>query len=193
MPDSVEAAEQMVSQWEKNIADRAQRYQQMADRVQGMSITEASRDGSVRVTISSNGLLTNLTIAESARDKRMSELSAQIMTCLQRAQSRIPELLQQAMAETIGTTDQTANALFADAKKRFPAPPPEEPGPAAHQVTREMRFGPADEDAPPPPPPAATPPAGPPPPAQPRATPPPRRRPPEGADEEDFGGQSYLS
>ncbi|MFD1147362.1 YbaB/EbfC family nucleoid-associated protein, partial [Saccharothrix hoggarensis] len=152
MPEDIGASERMLGQWQQSIQEKAERYQEMATRVQGMTISEASRDGSVRLTIGSNGILTHLEIAESARDKRMAEVSAEVMRTLQRAQSRIPELLQQAMTETIGTRDETANVLFDEAKRTFPAPPPED-APPPPAVGRELRFGIEDDDASPPPPP----------------------------------------
>ena len=176
MPEDIGASERMLGQWQQSIEQKAERYQEMATRVQGMTVSESSRDGSVRLTIGSNGILTHLEIAESARDKRMAEVSAEVMRTLQRAQARIPELLQQAMAETIGTQDETANVLFNEAKRNFPTPPHEEPAPPP--VGREMRFGIEDDDAPPPPP---------------RSTPPPARRRPPSDDDDDFGGQSVLS
>lgn len=184
MPEDIGASERMLGQWQQSIEQKAERYQEMAARVQGMTISEASRDGSVRLTIGSNGILTHLEIAESARDKRMAEVSAEVMRTLQRAQARIPELLQRAMAETIGTQDETANVLFNEAKRNFPAPPHEEPAPPP--VGRELRFGLDDDDAPTPPAPPASRPAPP--------TAPPSRRPPRRPDEDDdFGGQSFLS
>ncbi|MCC8251110.1 YbaB/EbfC family nucleoid-associated protein [Saccharothrix luteola] len=186
MPEDIGASERMLGQWQQSIEQKAERYQEMAARVQGMTISEASRDGSVKLTIGSNGILTNLEIAESARDKRMAEVSAEVMRTLQRAQARIPELLQQAMAETIGTQDETANVLFNEAKRNFPSPPHEEPAPPP--VGREMRFGIEDDDTP------APPASRPGPPSTPPSAPPPTRRPARRPDEDDdFGGQSFLS
>ena len=185
MPEDIGASERMLGQWQQSIEQKAERYQEMAARVQGMTLSEASRDGSVRLTIGSNGILTHLEIAESARDKRMAEVSAEVMRTLQRAQARIPELLQQAMAETIGTQDETANVLFNEAKRTFPSPPAEETGPPP--VGREMRFGIEDDDA--------HPPSGPRPGARPTSPPtPPSRGPARRPDEDDdFDGQSFLS
>jgi DNA-binding protein YbaB len=175
VPDDVGSSEQMLSQWEQSIRQRAERYQNMAERVQGLSITETSKDGLIRLTIGSNGILSSVDIAEPAREKRMADVSAEIMRTLQRAQSRIPELLQQAMAETIGTQDETANVLFAEAKKNFPAPPAEDTPPP---VATELRFG-IDDDEPAPPPRSA--PSAPP------------RRPRRPDDDDDFGGGSIYS
>jgi len=171
VPEDIGSSERMLEQWQTDIEQKAARYQRMAEHVQDLSITETSKDGLVRLTIGSNGILTDLVIAEAAGGKRMAEVSAEVMRTLQRAQSRIPELLQQAMAETIGTRDETANALFAEARKNFP-PPPQEDFP--RPVNREIRFGIEDDHRPPPPP----------------AHRPPARRP---DDDDDFGGESFLT
>jgi hypothetical protein len=187
MPDSVDASEQMVDNWTKQIQESAARYQAMAERVQAQSITERSKDGSVLVTVDSKGLLTNLAIAEGAGGKRMAEVSAEVMKLVQLAQSRIPALLEQAMAETIGTQDQAANVMLAEASSTFPPPPPDTEPPAPQ---RDLRFVPEDEEPPPPRPPVPpTPPPGfPPRPQSQNPPPPPRRRPARDDDDDDFGG-----
>jgi DNA-binding protein YbaB len=184
MPDSVDASEQMVDNWTKQIQESAARYQAMAERVQAQSITERSKDGAVLVTVDSKGLLTNLAIAEGAGGKRMAEVSGEIMRLVQLAQSRIPALLEQAMAETIGTQDQTANTMLAEASSTFPAPPPDTEPPAPE---RDRRFIPEDDEpAQPNPPVPPAPPAFPP--RPPQTPPPPRRRPTRDDDDDDFGG-----
>ncbi|MBW4719898.1 YbaB/EbfC family nucleoid-associated protein [Saccharothrix sp. SC076] len=178
MPEDIGASERMLDQWQAGIERKAERYQRMAEHVQGLSITETSKDGLVRLTIGSNGILTRLEIAEQAGGKRMAEVSAEVMRTLQRAQSRIPELLQQAMAETIGTGDETANVLLHEAKKHFPAPPQDDVPPP---VNRELDFG-LDDDGHR----EQT--------RRPQA--PPTRRPPASRgpdDDDDFGGRSFLS
>jgi hypothetical protein len=121
-----------------------------------MSITERSADRSVRLTVSTKGMLTDLTISEDARSRSMAEVSALIMRTLQRAQSRIPELLQEVLVDTVGTEDQAANHLMAEAAKSFPQPPEEE----AEHLPNNMRFDPEhpDDQEPehPPPPPQRT-------------------------------------
>ncbi|ANZ38710.1 hypothetical protein BBK82_24225 [Lentzea guizhouensis] len=177
MPEDIAGSERMLGNWEKSVQERAARYQEMATRVQGMTISERSSDGAVELTIGSNGILQHLVINESAAGRRMAEVSGEIMKLLQRAQSRIPELLQAAMAETIGTQDETANVLFSEAKKNFPAPPPEDPPPASHNRSNELNFR-VEDDGPP---------------SRPTPPPPPPRRRPPSDDDDDFGGQSVLS
>lgn len=192
-PDSVDGAERMVSDWNKRIQDAAQRYQAMAERVQELSVTERSAGGAIEVTINSKGILTNLAIAENTKPPSMSQLSGQIMSTVQRAQARIPQLLQEAMAETIGTEDETANRVFAEAKQHFPEPPAEDP--PAPEPDRQLKFGPAADDAEPPlpNPPNPTPPPPPRPTREPPAPPPqPRRKRGPDDEDDDFGDQSIM-
>ncbi|MEV6624448.1 YbaB/EbfC family nucleoid-associated protein [Amycolatopsis sp. NPDC051106] len=179
MPDSIDASDAMIDNWTKRLEENAARYQALADRMQGQSVTERSKDGTVQVTVDSRGLLKNLVIAETAAGKRMAEVSAQVMQLVQRAQARIPELLQQAMTETTGTGDQAAVEIVREAQSTFPEPPPE-PEPAFPEPDRVRRFLPEDNDEQPPP---RTPPA---PPQQ--QQPPRRRRPVDDGDDDDFGG-----
>ncbi len=182
MPDSIDASDAMIDNWTKRLEENAARYQALADRVQGQTVTERSKDGTVQVTIDSRGLLKNLVIAETAAGKRMAEVSAQVMQLVQRAQARIPELLQQAMTETTGTGDQAAAEIVREAQSTFPPPPPE-PEPAFPEPDRVRRFLPEEADEPP---------RTPPPPAPPTSPQQPRRRRPADDDDDDFGG-SILS
>jgi YbaB/EbfC DNA-binding family protein len=178
MPDSIDASDAMIDNWTKGLEENAARYQALADRMQGQSVTERSKDGSVQVTVDSRGLLKNLVIAEAAAGKRMAEVSAQVMQLVQRAQARIPELLQQAMTETTGTGDQAAVEIVREAQSTFPAPPPE-PEPAFPEPDRVRRFLPDDTDEQP-----RTPPPSP----QQQQPQPPRRRRPVDDDDDEFGG-----
>ncbi|GHG33677.1 MULTISPECIES: YbaB/EbfC family nucleoid-associated protein [Amycolatopsis] len=180
MPDSIDASDAMIDNWTKRLEENAARYQALADRMQGQTVTERSKDGTVQVTVDSRGLLKNLVIAETAAGKRMAEVSAQVMQLVQRAQARIPELLQQAMTETTGTGDQAAAEIVREAQSTFPEPPPE-PEPAFPEPDRVRRFLPEDTEEPPRTPPPA-------PPAPPQQPQPPRRRRPADDDDDDFGG-----
>jgi YbaB/EbfC DNA-binding family len=146
-----------MSDLQSRTTENAQRYRDLSERVSRLSISETSRDGAVRVTVSANGLLTDLVLAETTRP--MTEVAAQVLDCVRRAQARIPDLLRQAMTESVGTTDPNTHLLVADARRRFPEPPPLAPEQQEWQPD-EIRFS-APETAPaplPPDRPAAAPP-----------------------------------
>ncbi|WP_026316454.1 YbaB/EbfC family nucleoid-associated protein [Actinokineospora enzanensis] len=169
MPEDLAASERMVEDWNRTIQQRVVRYQAMADRVEELSVTERSADRVVEVTVSARGVLTGLDIAENVNGRRMGEVAALVMATMQRAQARIPELLEEVMAETIGTTDQTANKILADARDQFPQFVEEEQA----ERPRHLRIGANEEDEQP-------------------SSPPPRRRARDHGEDDDFGG-SILS
>lgn len=116
----------------RQIAENARRCEELARLVAGMSITEASQDGTVRVTVSANGVLTDVVLTERRQFVPMAQVSTEIMRCVRRAQARIPGLMRQAMVQTMGTPDAGAQQVLDDVQARFPAPPPESPMPRGH-------------------------------------------------------------
>jgi hypothetical protein len=125
--------------WQSKVTENARRYRDLGDRLAQSSISETSRDGAVRVTVSANGLLTGLEFTETGQPKPLPDLAAQVMDCVRRAQARIPELLRQAMTESVGDTDPNTHLLVADARQRFPEPPPLPPEQRGWQPD-EVRF-----------------------------------------------------
>lgn len=125
--------------WQSRIAEDARRYRELHERLSRLSISETSRDGVVRVTVSSTGVLTDLALAEPARPTTLADLAAQVMDCVHRAQARIPDLLQQAMSESVGTGDSNSHLLVDEARQRFPEPPPTAPEQQTWQPD-EIRF-----------------------------------------------------
>lgn len=189
MPENIDASERMVDNWTRQVQERAEKYQAMAERFEGTTVTERSADGAIELTVNAKGMLTDLKIAEAASEKRMAEVSAQVMRTLQKAQSRIPELLQDAMAETIGLGDATATRMFTEAKKTFPDPPEDE----EPEADDALRFDATDEaaDRPAVPPPPSTPPPPPTPSAPSSPAQPPRRRARGDDDDDDMGDSIY--
>jgi YbaB/EbfC DNA-binding family len=147
--------------WQSRVAEDARRHRELHERLSRLSISETSRDGAVRVTVSSTGLLTGLALAEPARPATLADLAAQVMDCVRRAQARIPDLLRQAMSESVGTGDATSDLLVDEARQRFPEPPTPKPEQRTWQPD-EIRFSVPET------PPAAT--------VRPAPAPPPRAR-----------------
>jgi DNA-binding protein YbaB len=117
-----------VSDWALEVERNADRYRRLQQHLARMSITETSRDGAVRVTVSASGLLTDLALDERAAPKPLSALAAQVLETLRRAQAKIPDLVSKAVADVVGTADAQTHLIVADARKRFPEPPPDQSG-----------------------------------------------------------------
>ena len=169
------AAERMVREWQERATERAAKFHRMSEQVEQISVTESSRDGAVSVTINSNGILQEVQLAENAGNRPMSQLSAEIMRTVQVAQSRIPELLQQAVADTVGEDDTAGQHIVGQVRKRFPEPlDDDEPAPRPPGV-QEMDYSVGDDYEPPVRP----------------SRPAPRRR-PDDDDVDDYGSGSFL-
>jgi DNA-binding protein YbaB len=190
VPDAdaaISATEKMLAEMNRAAQEKATQFQAVADRAGQASVTEVSKDGAIRITVGSNGVLTKLEISERAGQHGMSAVATEIMRLIQRAQGRIPELLTQISAE-VGASGAGVAHMLAQAKDWFPEPPPEPVLPGAGSPGREMRLDAAEpvEEPPPPPPPARPKPdAG-------RAAP--QRQRPESTsnDDGDFGDESVM-
>ena len=125
--------------WQEQVAENARRHSELSERLARTSVTETSRDGMVRVTVAADGSLTDLVLAEPGRPVPMAELATRIMGCVRRARARIPDLIAQAMTETVGR-DESTDLVLADARTRFP-PAPAEPVVRGPDVVEEMRIG----------------------------------------------------
>ncbi|MCI2417112.1 YbaB/EbfC family nucleoid-associated protein [Saccharopolyspora sp. K220] len=140
------ATERMVRQWQEQAAEKAEKFARMQEEIEQISVTESSRDGAIQVTVSSAGILQDLQLAESAGNRPMVRLSVEIMRTVQAAQAKIPELMQQAVVDTVGLDDSAAQHVVDQARRYFPEPPEDEDAPQQRGAgVQEMQFG-VDDD-----------------------------------------------
>ncbi|PKW12914.1 YbaB/EbfC family nucleoid-associated protein [Saccharopolyspora spinosa] len=190
------AAERMVREWQERANEKAEKFGRMQQEIEQISVTETARDGAIEVTINSAGILQNLQLSESASNRPMAKLANEIMRAVQTAQAKVPELMQQAVAGTVGLEDSAAQHVLGQARKYFPEPPDDDDEPQQRgSGLQEMRYEieddyeePQQRRQPPAPPQPSTPPQRP---AAPQQRPPSRRG-PDDFDDEDFGNGSFL-
>ncbi|WP_306749073.1 YbaB/EbfC family nucleoid-associated protein [Saccharothrix yanglingensis] len=137
--------EQEIARWAAGVTAKAEKYQEMSRQVAGVSITEVSRDGLVRLTVDATGAMQTLEISERASGG--AQLAATILTTMRRAQSRIAGAVSDVVGAVGIREPGTADALVSSYRRRFPEPPSDTP-PWADQVR---------PTAPPPPPPTRRP------------------------------------
>ncbi|ANZ40410.1 hypothetical protein BBK82_34725 [Lentzea guizhouensis] len=171
-------------EWEREVAENASRLQALRDRLSAQSVREVSRDGTVEVEVSTSGALTGLVLREGRQREPLPVIAAQVMDCVRRAQARIPALVDQAMAETVGAHDPAARLILAETRKRFPEPEPEpEPQRPVGEARPRERFPEPGPQRPAEPRPART------------AVPPPRSAPParpSSVDGDDWDGPEIF-
>ena len=155
-------AERRVEQWAAQVAEKAQRYQDMQAQVAEIRVTESSGDGAVRLTVGSSGVLTDLELTERAGQLPPRQLAAQIMDTMRRAQGRLSGRVAEVMQASVGDDTETVNTVVASYQQRFPRQPEDD----VATGDQHLRIGDVEDD-----------------PAAPRPAQPPRRRPPDDDDD----------
>ncbi|HEX5349557.1 MAG TPA: YbaB/EbfC family nucleoid-associated protein [Pseudonocardiaceae bacterium] len=111
--------ERRLSQWTQGFAEKAKRFHAMRTLVEQVQVTESSRDGAVRVTVDSRGMLTDLALTDRIREMSAPELAAQVMACLRRAQQQLAPLVQDAMQATVGGDQPVVDKVVSGYRERF--------------------------------------------------------------------------
>lgn len=114
-------AEEWVRSWSTQVSGRAEAAAALADRVAGLTASATGPDGGVTVTVASSGNVTGLDLADSVRRLAGTELAAQIMTVMRRAQAGLSDRVAEAVDETVGADTETGRAVLDSFAQRFPA------------------------------------------------------------------------
>ncbi|MGW5217105.1 YbaB/EbfC family nucleoid-associated protein [Nocardia sp. NPDC004085] len=131
---------------------RAGRFQELECRMQALTVTESSRDGRVGVTVDSSGVPTAIDLSPNSRGMDPGALSAEILSCMRRAQSSLRTRVTELVRDTVGD-DEAGAAITAQYAQRFPDPEP--------SAASEDRTQGSPRDSAPNTPPAYAPPPGP--------------------------------
>ncbi|MBV9649104.1 MAG: YbaB/EbfC family nucleoid-associated protein [Pseudonocardiales bacterium] len=102
---------------------KAEAYRDLHHQMSQLSVTEASADGMVRVSVDARGVPTELTLTDRARGADPARLSAELMTCLRRAQHTLTAQVQDLVATSeVGSQDAAAAHIVASYRDRFGDP-----------------------------------------------------------------------
>jgi DNA-binding protein YbaB len=135
------------------------RFREAAAARQAMSnitATAESNSGAIRVTVSSTGALTGLTLTESVKQRSAATISADILACVQRAQANLADRAAEAMAAAMPADSRMADLVVGQLRQSFPVPEPTLGGAptASYKLARELAESMEDSSPPPAPPPA---------------------------------------
>ncbi|WP_406273057.1 YbaB/EbfC family nucleoid-associated protein [Nocardia sp. NBC_00881] len=110
---------------------QANRFQELQGRMTALVATESSSGGRVSVTVDGNGVPTAIDLSASTRGMDPAVVSAEIMSCLRRAQARLRAQVAEMVQDTVGD-DAAGAAIVERFAKQFPDPDPTEAGPPAY-------------------------------------------------------------
>lgn len=138
--DPAQAGRSLI-EWADQLQRKAQVYRGLQNQMSQLGVTETSSDGMVRVRVDAQGMPTEMTLTDRARGADPARLSAELMTCLRRAQHTLAAQVQDLVTASVQDShDDAAARIMANYRDRFPALP-EDP-PARHA----RRAGPPDDD-----------------------------------------------
>lgn len=87
------------------MAAKADRYQDMQQRVAKITETATSPDGMVWVTVASSGIITGLQLADRSVERGAQRLAAEVLETMRRAQSRLSRRVAEVMAASRPTCE----------------------------------------------------------------------------------------
>ncbi|MDT8912495.1 YbaB/EbfC family nucleoid-associated protein [Amycolatopsis sp. PS_44_ISF1] len=129
MRDPDEAIRRM-DEWAAGFARKAERYAAAQEETERLRLTASSPDGTVRVTVGADGVVSDLVFSSKTRTMPPEELSRMVLETMRRAQSGITERVAEVMTEQLGDEDQeTRGLLLGSLRDRFPDPDEPEDGP----------------------------------------------------------------
>lgn len=135
----------------KQATERAEQFENVRHQVEAATVTETAGNGAVRATVASSGALTELRLGDQAREMSLVELADQVRRCIQRAQARIGDRVQQIVQDTVTEDSETARNVVASFRDRFPEPPPDEASAPGRFEPGVVQMGqPAEDDEAPP-------------------------------------------
>jgi DNA-binding protein YbaB len=168
--------EEWLANFEAKIADVQQKAAEFKENLEASGATEASEDGSLRVTVAPNGALTDLTIDDAAMRRSGDELAGQLMKLARKAQRAAAVNVAEAFAPLAGEDSESLHMVTGY------IPPPEDEEPEPDGGSHGYVFTDEEPEAEPPP-------------ARPSGEPqsrPTRPRSGKRDDEEDFGDDQIF-
>ncbi|MEU0505857.1 YbaB/EbfC family nucleoid-associated protein [Nocardia sp. NPDC005998] len=141
---------------------QAKRYEELQGRMTALAVTESSAGGRVSVTVDSNGVPTAITLSTSTRGMAPATVSAEIMSCMRRAQAKLRTDVVELVRDMVGD-DPAGAAIVEGFTRRFPESsetgsaehyaPPADAAPSAQLSSQPGPTPPAPWESPAPTPP----------------------------------------
>jgi DNA-binding protein YbaB len=119
--DELDRAEAWIDNLSASVTEQAAKAQAMSQQVADLQVSAESPDGSVLVTVSGSGAVTNLRLGEATRKRPADETAAEILSVMRRAQAKLVSQVADIAAATVGSDSAAGRAVVASFEQRFTA------------------------------------------------------------------------
>ncbi|ATY12705.1 hypothetical protein CU254_21265 [Amycolatopsis sp. AA4] len=124
-----------MDEWAAGFARKAERYAAAQQETERLRLTATSPDGTVKVTVGADGVVSDLVFSSRTRTVPPEELSRMVLETMRKAQSGITDRVAEVMGRSLGDEDPDTRAVMLDSlRTRFPDP---DPDPAEQQDSAE--------------------------------------------------------
>jgi DNA-binding protein YbaB len=120
--DPAQAGQALIG-WSEQLHREAEVYRRLQHEMSQLTVTETSTDGAVRVSVDAQGVPTELILTDRARGLDPARLSAELMSCLQRAHRTLTARVQDFVTSSIPDGGDAAARIVASYRARFSEPP----------------------------------------------------------------------
>jgi DNA-binding protein YbaB len=93
----------------------------MSEEVAQVSVSAASQDGSVEVTVAGSGTVSDIRLGEAVRKRPAEEIAQEILRVMRRAQAKLAARVAEIAADTVGADSAAGRAVVASFERRYPA------------------------------------------------------------------------
>ncbi|MCT2587696.1 YbaB/EbfC family nucleoid-associated protein [Actinophytocola gossypii] len=113
--------ERGLDEWVAGLERNAERYQELANRVEAVRVSATSPSGVVTATVDANGALVDVVFTDRVSHTTADELRRQLMAAVGSARGQIVGEVRQAAGETLGpAAGDSAERIVGHYRERFP-------------------------------------------------------------------------
>jgi DNA-binding protein YbaB len=112
--------DQRIEQMAAKMAEKAERYQVLRERLTSLTVTERAHNGAIQVTVGQSGLVTAMSVSDDLRGMRPSQIAQELMNCMRRAQAQLASQVEAIMRSTVGDDQESVKAVVDSFHAAFP-------------------------------------------------------------------------
>lgn len=122
MSTTADQAFDWIEGWQRTAAKRLEETEMMVSKIDKLRVTAASEGETVKVTVDSHGIVTDLTLSGAVKSQDPDKTAEQIMATMAKARNGLGKGASRIVKDTIGLESATGKAIMAGFRKRLRKP-----------------------------------------------------------------------
>ncbi|WP_415645681.1 YbaB/EbfC family nucleoid-associated protein [Stackebrandtia soli] len=119
MTGGVLTGREWIDDWKRRADKLRDDTLEMAEKMERLSVSSVNGDNDIRVTVNSQGVVTEIRFKESVRDKPADDIAQQVLSTMRAAQNKVIEGARLVMEQTVGTESETGRAIVSGLEQQL--------------------------------------------------------------------------